>query len=148
MEQRSPVSPFRRKAMPHSSDPEYRLFIIPFIDESSAKRVTSVRLETFKSFASFRYDLSVRENAEANKIKLKVLGLKTPPLSLPATGHAVFTQEYGSLHGDIEITVEGIDGKSATVHVRISTKGVKIIQHPKGTFLEVIAGSAVGTESQ
>jgi len=42
--------------------------------------------------------------------------------------------------------VEGIDGKSASVLVKITAKGAKVLQQPKGTFLEIITGKPGGTE--
>ncbi len=125
--------------MAHPNDPEYRLYVAPLSDEMTHKVGTAIRLETSKVFASFQYELSVRETEDPPRLHLKVLGLKTPPLSLPATGHAHFSREYENLSGEIEVTVEGIEGKQAVARVKVLANQVQILQRPKGSWLEVVA---------
>lgn len=132
-------------AQPH--DPEYRLFVAPLFDDATRRVGTAIRLETSKVFASFQYELSVKETEDPPRLHLKVLGLKTPPLSLPATGHAQFAREYENLSGEIEVTVEGIEGKQGTVRLLVSSHDVQILHQPKAAFLEVITTQQSSTNT-
>jgi len=134
--------------MAHSIEPEYRLYVTPRFDEATQKDGIALRLETAKVFASFQYDLSVKETEDPPRLHLKVLGLKTPPLSLPATGHARFSREYEKLKGEVEVTVEGIEGKTATVLLKIVPNRIQVVRHPKGSFLQVITTDHPDTASE
>ncbi len=138
----------RSVGMTNSIDPEYRLIVSPLFDDATRKSGTLLRLETFKVFASFQYELSVKETEDPPRLHLKVLGLKTPPLSLPATGHAQFSREYARLQGEIEVTVEGLEGKTATVRLNVLPNLVQVLRQPKGTFLEVKTTTQSGTEAE
>ncbi len=134
--------------MATSIDPEFRLIVSPLLDDSTQRIGTTLRLETIKVFANFQYELSVRETEDPPHLHLKVLGLKTPALSLPSTGHAQFTREYAGLQGKIEVTVEGLEGKAATVTLNVLPDRVRILRPPKGSFLEVVTTDHSGTEAE
>ncbi len=121
----------------HKENSEYRLLITPQYNERGQKYTTLFLLETVKSFASFRYDLSVEEMIDKKTIRYRVLGLKTPHLSLPATGHAQFMREYDNLKGTYEIVIEGLDGKSNTFSVRIAPQQVRLMSAPTQSFTTV-----------
>lgn len=121
----------------HKDNSEYRLLITPQYNERGQKYTTLFVLETVKFFASFRYDLSVEETVDKKTIKYRVLGLKTPHLSLPATGHAQFMREYDNLKGTYEVVVEGLDGKSNTFSVRIAPQQVRLMSTPSQSFISV-----------
>ena len=121
----------------HKENSEYRLLITPQYNERGQKYTTLFLLETVKSFASFRYDLSVEETLDKKTIRYRVLGLKTPHLSLPATGHAQFTREYDDLKGTYEVVVEGLDGKTNTFSVRIAPQQVRLMSSPTQSFITV-----------
>ncbi|HEX9006591.1 MAG TPA: hypothetical protein VF889_04820 [Bacteroidota bacterium] len=118
--------------------PEYRLLIAPRFNELGQKHTTIVELETVKTFASFQYELSVRETITNRSVHLKVLGLRTPHLSLPATGHARFTREFDDLKGVYNVTVEGLDGRTNTFQVRITQSQVKVLDAPASPFIELV----------
>lgn len=115
---------------------EYRILITPQFDELRQKHTTLFLLETTKSFASFRYELSVQEQTEGKTIRYKVLGLKAPQLSLPESGHAQYTREYENLKGTYTVTVEGLDKRESTFAVRISLASVRITKPPTGALVE------------
>ena len=121
----------------HKDNAEYRLLITPQYNERGQKYTTLFLLETVKSFASFRYDLSVEETMDKKTIKYRVLGLKTPHLSLPATGHAQFAREYDNLKGTYEVVIEGLDGKTNTFSVRIAPQQVRLIGSPSQSFITI-----------
>ena len=121
----------------HKENSEYRLLITPQFNERGQKFTTLFLLETVKSFASFRYELSVEETLDKKTIRYKVLGLKTPQLSLPATGHAQFSREYENLKGTYEVVIEGLDGKSNTFSVRIAAQQVRLMSSPSQSFISV-----------
>ena len=87
-------------------------------------------LETTQSFASFVYDLSVKEEVKDNRIHFKVLGLKPPQLSMPASGHAKYVSEHDGLHGTYDVIIEGIDGRANTFKVRITPKKIELLKAP------------------
>jgi hypothetical protein len=121
-----------------SAEPEYRLLLAPRFDERRHITTTLFLLETTKYFASFRYELSVDIALSAGTLRCTVLGLKAPDLSLPAAGHARFSREFDELRGPCEITVEGLDGKTATFSVRIADTGVHLVQKPARTFVDLV----------
>ena len=122
--------------------PEYRLVVAPRFDEREQKYKTLVLLETAKLFASFRYDLSVKEERGPQHLRYTVLGLKTPQLSLPTAGHAQFSRTYADLHGTFEISVRGLDGNVNTFSVHIRPERVELLKAPPKRFVEFIAGAA------
>ena len=117
---------------------EYRLTLAPHVNERRLQPTTLLTIETTKAFASFRYELSVREQADKRTLHFRILGLKAPQLSLPASGTAQFIREYDDLHGTYEITVERLDGKTNTFSVSITQKNIKVLRSPKTPFIEVI----------
>jgi hypothetical protein len=88
----------------------YHLSVTPPNDQRGGHTGTVVSVQTSSRFASFRYALSVDEHVEGHTIYLKVRGLITPSLDLPASGPAEFTKEYEGLHGRYRFIVEGLDG--------------------------------------
>ena len=120
-----------------TAGPEYRLLITPHVNERTQKSGTLVVLETTKAFASFRYELSVKEEVEGKTIQYTILGLKAPHLSLPSAGHAQFIREYENLKGTYTIAVEGLDGVVHESSVRIGTGKVELVKAPTSRFVEV-----------
>ena len=133
-----------RKDSPAS--PEYRLLIAPRFNELGQKHATVVQLETVKTFASFQYELSVRETVTNKSIHYKVLGLRTPHLSLPSTGHARFVREYDDLRGTYAVTVEGLDGRANTFQVRVARDQVKVLAAPHAPFIEIVTDQVAWSE--
>jgi hypothetical protein len=118
--------------------PEYRLLISPHRDEFDQKNTTVIQLETVKAFSNFQYELSVRETLTDNTIHFKVLGLQTPQLSLPSTGHARFIREFDNLNGTYKLAIEGLDGRVNTFSLRITPKQVKVLSAPDHPFVEIL----------
>ncbi len=116
---------------------DYRLLIAPHFNERLHNITTLVRLETAQSFASFRYELSVEETLEKSLIHLRVLGLKAPQMSLPASGHASFVREYEGLRGTYDILVEGIDGSKTTCSIAIAQGRVQLQKPPSSPHVTV-----------
>jgi hypothetical protein len=122
---------------------EYRLFITPQFNEREQRFTTVFVLQTTKSFSSFQYEISVEEHIDGRNIHLKILGLKTPQLSLPAFGHALFTREYDNLRGTYAVHVEGLDGTVNVFSVRITQKKIAVIKAPPKRFVDVIVDQPV-----
>ena len=140
-----PKAPEKRAApQPHPPAPpeenlaEYRILVAPHFNERQQQYTTLVVLETAKSFASFRYELSVQERLEERTIRYRILGLKAPNLSLPAAGHAQFLREYADLKGTYEIVIPGLDGNATSFAVRIAPREVHLLHAPKGPAVEVV----------
>lgn len=119
------------------SGPEYRLLITPHINERTQKPGTLVVLETTKAFASFQYELSVKEEVEGKSIQYTILGLKAPHLSLPSAGHAQFAREYENLKGTYTFAVEGLDGAVHESSVKIGAGKVELVKPPASRFVTV-----------
>ncbi len=117
---------------------EYRLLIAPHFNERKQKYTTRVVLETVKSFASFRYELTVRETITDNAIRYEVLGLNAPQLNLPASGPASFANEYDALTGTYTVSVEGLDGKTSSGRVRITPTKVIVLKGNHIRPLEIV----------
>jgi hypothetical protein len=122
---------------PSSETPEYRLTIHPRFNERSLKYNTRFLLETVKSFASFRYELSVAEEKQGSTIRYTILGLKAPRLDLPASGHARFEREYENLRGPHTVIVKGLDGVENAFAIRVEPTGVRVTKRPASPFVEI-----------
>jgi hypothetical protein len=122
---------------------EYRLLITPRFNEREQKHKTLFLLETTQQFSSFRYDLSVEEQIEGKQLHYSILGLKTPLLSLPSSGRAQYTREYGDLLGTYEVKVTGLDGSTSSFAVRIAPERVTLIKKPSKGFIEVSVDKAL-----
>jgi hypothetical protein len=89
-------------------------------------------------FASFRYELSVKETAKGKHLHYKILGLKAPQLDLPSSGTAQFAREYDAFKGKYEITVASLDGTENVFEVSMTQKQRKILKSPKTPFIELV----------
>ncbi|HUI10272.1 MAG TPA: hypothetical protein VL221_08090 [Bacteroidota bacterium] len=116
---------------------EFRLLVSPAVSERTSRPVTLVVLQTTKSFSTFRYALAVDDRREGGALRLRVLGLKTPSLDLPATGPAEFRKEYDDLSGDVTFVVEGMDGSRSSLDAHITPDRVTITAPVTGRPLEV-----------
>lgn len=123
--------PRRKKEHP----PDYQLTVTPHINERTYQPITLFVLETAQSFAAFRYELTVDEKIENKNVTFRILGLKTPSLSLPSSGKARFVKEYSGLKGTYMITVIGLDGVPITCSLKISEKKVGILERPSASSL-------------
>lgn len=117
---------------------EYRLLVVPQFDDRRHVTTTLFLLETTKVFASFRYELSVTMTVVGSTVRLAILGLKTPELSLPSAGPARFSRTCDGLNGTYDIVVEGLDHNTSTFSVRISDTTVHLLHPPAGTFVTLV----------
>jgi len=127
--------------------PEFRLAVAPSVNERTGRPTTLVMLQTIKSFSTFRYTLAVEDRLENDALLLRVLGLRTPSLDLPASGPAEFRKEYEGLSGDIRIVVEGLDGSHSSIGTRITHGRVTLTVPVSGRALEVDIPSANLTQT-
>lgn len=127
--------------------PEFRLLVAPAVNERTGRPTTLVVLQTTKSFSTFRYTLAVDDRRGNGALLLKVLGLRTPSLDLPATGPAEFRKEYEGLSGDITIVVEGLDGSQSSITTHITPGRVTLTAPVSGRALEVDIPSAIPTQT-
>jgi hypothetical protein len=125
-----------------SAVPEFRLLVAATVNERTGRPTTLVVLQTTKSFSTFRYTLAVDDRLESGALLLRVLGLRTPSLDLPATGPAEFRKEYEGLSGDIRIDVEGLDGSHSSISTHITPDRVTLTVPVSGRALEVDIPSA------
>ena len=117
---------------------DYRLRVTPFLDEREQRYKTRFILETTQSFASFVYELTVRELVDGNNIHLKVQGLKPPRLTIPSAGHAKFEREYDHLNGTCEVTLESIDGRINAFTLHVAPGNIQLLHAPHEKFAELI----------
>jgi hypothetical protein len=122
--------------------PEFRLLVAPAVSERTGRPTTLVVLQTTKSFSTFRYELAVDDRSGNGTLLLKVLGLRTPWLDLPAAGPAEFRKEYEGLSGAITIVVEGLDGSHSSVTTHVTPGRVTLTAPVSGRALEVDIPSA------
>jgi hypothetical protein len=126
---------------------EFRILVAPAVNERTGRPATIVTLQTTKSFSTFRYVLAVEDRLEPGVLRLKVLGLRTPSLDLPATGPAEFRKEYEGLSGDLRIVIEGLDGARSTIGTHITTDRVTLTSAVSGRALQVDIPSATPTQT-
>jgi hypothetical protein len=124
------------------TEPEYRLLVAPHFAERTLHYVTRIILETTRTFATFRYELSVEEKIDAGSIALSILGFKTPHLTLPAAGPARFQKDYEGLKGAYNVIIEGIDGRENSFSIRITPKKVELIKSPRKPFVQIVTDTS------
>ncbi len=127
----------RQQSTRTRGETEYRILIAPHVAERTQRPTTLVVLETMKTFATFRYELSVKTEVTPSTLHFAILGFRTPQLSLPSSGSARFEQEFEGLHGTYEVTLQGIDGRATTFSVGITPGQVKLLKTPKKTFVQI-----------
>jgi hypothetical protein len=120
-----------------SQHPEYRLLVTPHTNERTLKPTTMFILETAQRFASFRYELSVKEVVTERSISFTILGLKAPGLNLPSAGRASYSREFESLKGAYDITVVGLDGQASVCKIHVAPGRVDIVKEPPAKGLRV-----------
>ncbi len=116
---------------------EYRLFISPYYNEMRKKETTLFLLETIKEFSTFRYSIVLKETVKNKTIRLDILGLQTPEVTMPAFGSARKHIELDDLHGSYNVVVSKLDGAENHFSVKITKKGVTVKFHPAGKFITV-----------
>jgi hypothetical protein len=121
---------------------EYRLFITPRYDETRKKETTLFLLETIKEFSTFRYSIVVRHAVNDKAIRLDILGLKTPELTMPAFGSAREHIEIDDLRGTYDVSVAKLDGGENHFSLKVTKKGVSVEYHPSGKFITVYTDPA------
>lgn len=136
-----PLMPARTSAK-EKTEPEYRLLVAPHFAERTLHYVTRVILETTRTFATFRYELSVEENIDPGSITLSIIGFKTPHLTLPAAGPARFQKDYEGLKGTYTVIIEGIDGRVNSFSIRITPKKVELVKSPRTPFVQVVTDAS------
>jgi hypothetical protein len=117
-----------RRTSPPRAD--YRLLVTPRYDDRRRIWTTLFVLQTTRVFSTFRYDLSADMSVQGRTIAIRVLGLSTPDLSLPAAGSAEFRREVDGLRGTFAVSVSGLDGRTGTVSVRLAEKSARIVTQP------------------
>jgi hypothetical protein len=126
------------KKVPSTQSLDLRLTVTPILDENEQKRKARFLLETTRAFASFVYDLSVKETIVEHHIHWKVNGLKPPRLSIPASGRARFERMFDDLTGEYDLTIEGLDGSKTAFGFKFQSGNVHLLRAPDKGFVELI----------
>jgi hypothetical protein len=120
------------------SPTEYRLFVFPSYSEVAKKHGIVFRLETVKEFSNFSYAIAVEERLMENTISWKIHGLRSPGISLPATGPATFVKKYENLKGVYLFTITKLDGEENTFTLNVFEQKVSVVKAPRQAFLEIL----------
>ena len=126
------------KKVPSTQSLDLRLTVTPILDENEQKRKARFLLETTRAFASFVYDLSVKETIVEHHIQWKVNGLRPPRLSIPSSGRARFERTFDGLHGEYNLTIEGLDGTKTAFGFKFQSGNVHLLRAPDKGFVELI----------
>jgi hypothetical protein len=127
--------------------PEYRLIITPMFRTREREYRVAVLLETAREFASFRYELTVREEKTDGAIHYRITGLSAPQVSLPGSGPAVFRREYRSLQGPLRISIEGLDHATNVFDLDVSSGHVRLTHSSPNPFVALTIESLVRTDA-
>ncbi len=133
----------KKTAPQKSAEPEYRLLVVPQLAERTQRMTTLLVLETAKSFATFRYELSVEEHFQPPSLRIVVAGFKTPRLDLPSSGPAQYRTVFEGLDGVCEVTIEGIDGRINTFSLRVAPTKVSVLKAPRKPFVQIVTDTEV-----
>jgi hypothetical protein len=133
----------KKTAPRKSADSEYRLLVVPQLAERTQRMTTLLVLETVKSFATFRYELSVQEHFQPPSFRFVVAGFKTPRLDLPSSGPAQYRTVFEGLDGVYEVTIEGIDGRINTFSLRVAPTKVSVLKAPQKPFVHIVTDTDV-----
>lgn len=115
---------------------EYRLSVGPTVDERTGAAKTLFVLETVRQFSAFRYEISVRDEVADREVRFAILGLKTPGLSLPASGPAEFRRAY-ALEGEYAVSVRGLDGSTVTFPLSVRNGQPRLGRLPASSFVDI-----------
>jgi hypothetical protein len=117
---------------------EYRIFILPTFGEPPGRAGIVIRLETVAEFANFSYEIAVDELVIGNKIIWNIRGLRSPEISLPASGPAVFSKSYENVRGEVELTIKKRDGTENVFALEIDGDEISVLRSPKQKFVELV----------
>lgn len=118
---------------------EYRLLIAPHLNERLQKKTVVVSIETTRLFASFRYELSLREERSEKSFRYVILGLRAPQLDLPSSGSARSVREYELAAGRYQFEVVSLDGTVDSCEVLVGKDFTLSLKPKKSTFVEFVA---------
>lgn len=117
---------------------EYRVLIAPRYKERQKETVTIIALRTVNEFTNFHYEIVVSPEISDHTIKLNILGLRAPQITLPGSGPATFEAEYKNLNGQYNIIISKLDRAENHFSVVISNERITVEESPKNTFVEIV----------
>lgn len=79
----------------------------------------------------------MRETREPDTVRLEVLGLGAPGLSIPVPGRARFEREFEDLKGDVTFQLVGLDHKVTEWVVRLQPGSVTLIRAPSTPVVQL-----------
>ena len=125
----------RKRKRPHI---EYQLFVFPSYKEVRRKATTTFRLQTTEQFSNFSYEIVVKDKVEEKKISWSIHGLRSPAVSLPSSGTAIFKKEYENLKGVHDFIITKLDGEENAFTLSLAENKVAILKSPKKPFVDIV----------
>ena len=117
---------------------EYRLFVFPSYKEVTRKATTTFRLQTTEQFSNFSYEIVVKDKVEEKKLSWSIHGLRSPAVSLPSSGPAIFKKEYENLKGVHDFIITKLDGEENVFSLSLAENKIAILKSPKRPFVDIV----------
>ena len=106
---------------------EYFLKVERAINTEQKKECIRFRFQTIEEFHHFRYVISTEHKLKGNKIAIRLRGLKTEGLFLPAVGRAEGHIDFFDLKGEYEITVAKPGNVRTEFRIGITRKSIALL---------------------
>jgi hypothetical protein len=118
-------------------NPEYSLHVFHYFDERIRKVLQVFLVQTVKEFTSFTYEILLDVMLKERTIHLKILGLRTTPLTMPGVGPAQGRKDFMDLLGLYQLNVVKLDGETNEFQIDVSPSRIVITGSPVATFVTV-----------
>ncbi|MBI4811267.1 MAG: hypothetical protein HY800_07505 [Ignavibacteriales bacterium] len=122
---------------------EYRLRIGSKIKDYGNKIFTQFILQTINEFTNFRYEIIVEPVFKNHTLLLNIRGLRTPNVTIPGLGPAVFQTEYENLSGIYEIVISKHGKEENKFSIKIDNNKITVKRSPTRKFVEIVTDSSI-----
>ena len=116
-------------------DPEYALHVFHHFDERARKVLQVFLVQTTKEFTSFNYEILLDVAVQNKAIHLKILGLQTTPLLMPAAGPARGRRDFTDLAGSYVLNIMKLDGEMNEFQLDVTPSNLVIKGAPAAPFI-------------
>ncbi|MCX6134124.1 MAG: hypothetical protein NTU47_09960 [Ignavibacteriales bacterium] len=118
-------------------NPEYSLHVFHYFDERIRKVLQVFLVQTVKEFTSFHYEILLDVALRERTIQVKILGLRTTPLTMPGVGPARGREDFSDLRGSYQLNIAKLDGELNEFQIDLSPSSIVISGSPASPFITV-----------
>jgi hypothetical protein len=118
---------------------EYFLKVERAFNTEQKRECIRFRFQTIEEFHHFRYIISTDSKVKGNKIGIRLRGLKTQGLFLPAVGRAEGMIDFFDLKGEYDITIAKPGNVKTAFKLGVTPATVSLVDGSQGSgsFLHI-----------